>query len=457
MQQTGAMSHLTRRELLAASMSTVGLAACAKDATTSPGPTAPTPGSLNDIEHVVILLQENRSFDHYFGTRKGVRGFSDPDVLKRPDGRPIWYQDSSHHPDGYLLPFRMQANSSAACFGDPDHGWIAQHVYWADGKLSGFGVLAAKNMGYFTAEDLPYYHALADAFTLCDHSFCSVIGPTTPNRLYAWSATINPESNLGGPVIDNFEGPFKWETYPERLQKAGISWRVYHEEDDFDDNTLKYFAKFQNLATTDPLYDAAIRNRDADAFIKDVESSNLPQVSWLVAPTALSEHPSAGAPFAGIDYTARALGALMAKPELWAKTLFILTYDENGGYFDHVPPPVAPPGTPGEFAANTSIGLGFRVPTIVASPWSRGGKVNSTVFDHTSVLRLLETRFGVEVPNLSAWRRKTCGDLSTVLDFSAPDRSIPALPDTSNGKQLTEACTKMPAFEVPRTQALPQV
>lgn len=455
------MSTLTRRELLFATASSVIAAACnSDDATNRAGAgraTAERPASLNDVDHVVILLQENRSFDHYFGTRKGVRGFADPNVLTRTDGRPIWYQDSGHHRDGFVLPFHMDSNTSAACRPDPAHGWVPQHVNWADGQMTGFGALAADPMGYFTREDIPYYYALADEFTLCDHSFCSVIGPTTPNRLYAWSATIDPGGTAGGPVIDNLEGPFRWETYPERLTKAGISWRVYHEADDFDDNTLKYFAAFQRLGETDELYDAAIRNRPAGQFASDVQSGDLPAVSWIVAPMALSEHPSAGAPFAGIDFTARTLAALMANKSTWAKSLFILTFDENGGYFDHVAPPVAPPGTSDEFAANTSIGPGFRVPTIVASPWSRGGKVDSTVFDHTSTLRLLETRFGVEIPHLSEWRRATCGDLSTVLDFSSTDTTIPELPATADGAERTKACAASPKSELPSIQTMPVV
>lgn len=455
------MGNLTRRDLLTTATlgaAGAGLAACASsDDEASPRNQAPK-ASLKDVEHIVILIQENRSFDHYFGTRPGVRGFADPEVAKGPNGRPLWYQPNASHPDGYVLPFHMGVpNTAAPCGPDPLHGWEPQHQFWADGKLTGFASLGTQSMGYFNQADIPYYAALADSFTLCDHSFCSVIGPTTPNRLYAWTGTINPKGDKGGPSFENFTGPFTWDTYPERLQKAGISWRVYHEEDDFDDNSLKFFANFQNLKPTDDLYDAAIRNRAADQFAKDVESGDLPQVSWIVAPTALSEHPSQGAPFPGIDFTARTFGALLKNPKVWAKTVFILTYDENGGYFDHVPPPVAPPGTADEYVNGKPIGPGFRVPTLVCSPWSAGGRVNSDVFDLTSTLRLLETRFGVEIPNLSAYRRETCGDLSTVLDFSKTVATVPTLPDTTAFAKSAEACRSLPPYQLPSPQVLPKV
>ena len=462
------MTGWTRREFLAAStvgaVTAAGLGGCADDesgaaskrTTTTGKPTATAAHSLSEVEHIVILIQENRSFDHYFGTRAGVRGFGDPDVPLRPDGRPVFYQDSADHPDGYVLPYPLRpTEGSDGCDVDPEHGWFPQHSYWDDGRLGGFAHFGTTNLGYYTPEDLPYYTALADAFTLCDQSFCSVIGPTTPNRLYAWSATIDPTGAQGGPAIDNFTGPFRWETYPERLQRAGVSWRVYHEADDFDDNPLKWFASYQNLPETDPLHDGAIRNRDADAFFRDVEAGELPQVTWIVATAANSEHPGQGAPFVGVDFTARTLAALTANEDLWAKTVFILTYDENGGWFDHVAPPVAPPGTPGEYAGTTPVGLGFRVPTIIASPFTRGGRVSSTVFDHTSMLRLLETRFGVEIPNLSDWRRETCGDLADVLDFTDPDVSVPDLPDTSDGAERLATCRALPTLGPPAKQQLP--
>jgi phospholipase C len=405
----------------------------------------------------VILFQENRSFDHFFGTRKGVRGFGDPAVTAAGSTKSVWYQPDAKVKGGYLLPYHLDtATTSGACGPDPDHSWEAQHAAWNGGKNDGFAqAMGPAALGYFSRADVPFYSSLADQFTVCDHYFSSVLGPTTPNRLYSMSATIDATGSGGGPVTSNLTGPFNWTTYPERLQQAGVSWRVYHEADDFDDNPLKFFAAFQNLKETDPLFDAAIRNRSADAFVQDVAAGNLPQVSWIVAPTAKSEHPPFP-PAVGEDLSATLLAALTSKPDLWAKTVFIISYDENGGFFDHVVPPTPPAGTAGEYVGGVPIGLGFRVPTTVISPWSRGGRVCSDVFDHTSTLRFLEQRFGVEVPNLSAWRRSTCGDLTTAFDFSTFDPSVPALPATSERAAAARAgCTTLPLAAPPISQRPP--
>jgi len=407
--------------------------------------------SLNDIEHVVILLQENRSFDHYFGTRPGVAGFASTDAGKS------YRNPYAQHPDGYLLPYRYDSTvTSAQCGPDPNHSWEAQHSAWNGGKNDGFATsMGAHALGYFNRTDLPYYWALADEFTLCDHYFCSVLGPTNPNRHMTMTGTIDPGGLGGGPAVDNSGTAYTWETYPERLQQAGITWRVYHEVDDYDDNSVKWFAQFQGLAPGDPLYDNAMVNLPADSFETDAAAGNLPQISWLVAPTVISEHPP-WAPSVGEDYTARAIAAVMSNPTLWATTAFILTYDENGGFFDHVVPPTPPPGTPDEYIGTTPIGLGFRVPGMVLSPWSKGGKVVSDTFDHTSILRFCETLWGVEVPNLSAWRRETCGDLTSTLDMKSFDPTFPTLPATAGlASELSLSCVDRPGNQIPKKQALP--
>jgi phospholipase C len=169
------------------------------------------------------------------------------------------------------------------------------------------------------------------------------------------------------------------------------------------------------------------------------------------------------------------VGTLMANPAVWAKTALFITFDENGGFFDHVPPTTAPMGTPGEYvtaaavpdptsigspAISGPIGLGFRVPMLIISPLTRGGFVSSDLFDHTSVLRFLETRFGAEVPNLSAWRRATVGDMTSAFNFKAPDTSIPNLPATLPAvSQAIQQCENNLAgftpYPVPTTQAAP--
>jgi phospholipase C len=286
-------------------------------------------------------------------------------------------------------------------------------------------------MGYFTQADIPFQWALAQAFTVCDGYHCSVLGPTNPNRLYMWTGMIDPRGTGGGPVTGN--GPaydnvvLSWTTYPERLQRAGVSWQVYQEEDNYDDNALAWFRQFAGAPASSELWQRGMRKRAAGWFEADARAGRLPQVSWLVAPTAQSEHP-AYFPAAGAEYVASKLDAIASDEDLWRKTLFILTYDENDGLFDHVPPPVAPPGTPGEYVGNEPVGLGFRVPAIVVSPWSAGGRVCPDVLDHTSLIRIIEKRFGVPEPNISAFRRRICGDFTSALRFSGPAAGYPRSP-----------------------------
>ncbi|MCU1365201.1 MAG: Non-hemolytic phospholipase, partial [Ilumatobacteraceae bacterium] len=420
--------------------------------------TAPA-GSLADIEHFVILFQENRSFDHYFGTRPGVAGFASTPAGKN------YRNPSPDHPDGYLLPYHTDSTvTSAQCGPDPNHSWEAQHGAWNNGANDSFATsMGAHALGYFNRADIPYYWALADQFTLCDHYFCSVIGPTNPNRHVSMTGTIDPAGLGGGPAIDNSGTAYTWETYPERLQRAGITWRVYHEEDDFDDNNIKFFTQYQGLSAGNPLYDNALVDLAPDQFEQDAAAGNLPQVSWIVAPTVISEHPP-WAPSVGEHFTASKLAAVMANPTLWAKTAFILSYDENGGFFDHMIAPSPPPGTTDEFVAGVPIGLGFRVPTMIVSPWTRradadgggaaGARVSSAVFDHTSILRLLETRFGVEAPLISQWRRDTCADLTAAFDFTTFDATVPDLPATADraSEFAVGVCSDKPPAAPPDVQ-----
>jgi len=424
---------------------------------------SPPRARLSDIEHIVILMQENRSFDHYFGAMPGVRGFADPAAIRLPGGRPVFCQPVSHHPQGYLLPFHFdtKTTSSQATPGT-DHLWPSQHQAWNGGKMDSW--IAAKGeytMGYFGRADIPFHWALAEAFTICDNYYCSVLGPTNPNRLYMWTGMIDPAGTGGGPVIDDTPAfnnvILSWTTYPERLQRAGISWQVYQEEDNFDDNALAWFTQYAHLPASSPLYQRGIAARPAGTFEQDARYDRLPQVSWLIAPTAQSEHPDYF-PAAGAEYIAQKLDAIASNQVLWAKTAFILSYDENDGLFDHVPPPIPPAGTAAEFVAGLPIGLGFRVPAIVVSPWTAGGYVNSDVFDHTSLIRLIEARFGVREPNISSWRRRTCGDLTSVFRFSAPPTRYPQA-SASLRVAATEAWLVSAQQEVSRNPApvIPQV
>jgi phospholipase C len=232
---------------------------------------------------------------------------------------------------------------------------------------------------------------------------------------------------------------------------------VYQQADNFDDNALAWFAAYQQARPGSPLYENGMRRRGPDAFADDVTAGKLPQVSWIIAPTAQSEHPGY-APGPGAEFCSGVLRALFAHPKVWAKTVLFLLYDEPGGFFDHVRPPLPPRGTPGEFVAGQPIGLGYRVPAVVCSPWSRGGYVSSETFDHTSLIRFIERRFGVREPQISAWRRKTCGDLTKTLNLAHPDLSIPALPGTAALAAASErACSlNLPGLPPLLSQEMPR-
>ncbi len=425
-------------------------------------------GPLAQIEHVVVLMQENRSFDHYFGSLPGVRGFGDQDVLTLTTGQPVWYQPDPKNPQGYELPFHLDtATTGAAGATELSHAWEAQHASWNDGKMDNWipahraadgAIDGPLTMGYFTRADLPFHYALADAFTICDNYHCSVLGPTNPNRLYHWTGTIDPAGRNGGPVIDNSETPpYTWTTYPERLEAAGISWRIYQEADNYDDNPLAWFRQYQEAPRSSPLFTKGIAPAPGlvAAFADDVRGGNLPQVSWIIGSAATCEHPSY-LPAAGAVFISQILEVLAAQPKVWEQTAFFLNYDENDGLFDHVPPPVPPAGTPDEFVDGLPIGLGFRVPMIVISPLSVGGWVSSEVYDHTSVLRFMEELFGVEEPNISAWRRRCAGDLTRTLNVPAQRASFPALPPTRD-YLLSQYVTSQdrPVPTVPADQTLP--
>lgn len=497
--------------------------------------------SYMDAEHVVLLMQENRSFDHAYGTLQGVRGYNDPRAIVLPNGNPVWLQPDKEN--NSYAPFRLDIrNTRATWMHSLPHSWENQvdarnqgrYDGWIESKRSGTKEYRHMplTMGHYTREDIPFYYAFADAFTICDHHFCSSLTGTTPNRLYFWTGTVREEqkpelrANVWNSDADE-KTHVSWKTFPERLEENGISWKIYQneisdgapfagEEDawlgNFGDNPIEYFKQFNRQLSkkyidnvkdeqakqglrekaskmTDAeksIHNKAFTTNDGDPdfhrlstisydddgtqremqipagdvlhqFRQDVQQGRLPAVSWLVAPENYSDHPSAA--WFGAWYISEVLDILTKNPEVWKKTIFILTYDENDGYFDHLPPFTAPdPDHPDtgrcsssihtgveyvkgkaqqssepEDVRDSAIGLGYRVPMIIASPWTRGGWVNSQVFDHTSSLQFLETflsgKFNrkIEETNISAWRRTVCGDLTSVFrEYHGEPISVPA-------------------------------
>ena len=316
-------------------------------------------GSLRDIKHVVILMQENRSFDHYFGTLAGVRGFDDPDALHLPGGKSVFYQADAEHPSGYMLPFHLDTHaSSAQKIPSTSHAWAVQHEAWNGGLMDRWlpahrkadGVKGPYVMGYYTRSDIPFHFALAEAFTICDAYHCSLMGPTWPNRMYLMTGMIDPDRTGGGPILNNKapDGGYEWTTYPERLEKAGVSWKVYQQQDRYGCNMLENFKAFQKAGRGSGLYTRGMQIDPEGQFEHDAMNDRLPAVSWIIPTSFQCEHPDY-MPADGAAFIASKIDAIAANPDLWAKTVFILNYDENDGLFDHVVPPTPPAGTPHEF------------------------------------------------------------------------------------------------------------
>ena len=430
---------------------------------------ASTDPTLSDIRHVVILMQENRSFDHYFGTLSGVRGFSDPGIVHNVitgAPRPVWEQFGyapivGLDPNGWLVPFHLQQSPPSTTATPPTTSTTrggpsmraGTAAKWTPSSPRTWRPTASTTSpppwGTSSAATCAFYYALADAFTICDAYHCSVLGPTDPNRVMALSGTIDPAGDAGGPVLvtqtderPEYYGTLDWTTMPEQLLSAGVTWKVYNDPTGLAlFNPLPYFKAYNEPTTTQGaqlIANALTPNYPAN-FAADVAAGTLPQVSWIHGPAVQCEHP-ATAPQWGENLVQTVLDTLTSNPEVWAHTLFILHYDENGGFFDHVPPPVPPAGTAGEYltmsplpsAPAASPGRSASAsgsPASSCRPSRKGATGRPQVFDHTSTLRLVETLFGVEVPNLSPWRRSVTGDMTSALALGRPAATtVPSLP-----------------------------
>ena len=485
--------HLSRRQLLAAlglasgatALAGTGQALARANKTLSRAASVRAAGSdLGAIEHVIFLMQENRSYDHYFGTYPRGRGFDD-----HPDHRLGVFAQSypggtSLHPPKVLLPFRLYAPRDE-CIKDLTHNWGPMHQCWNHGRMDSWvkvhtaqnheGPAGAFTMGYYTRKELPYYYALADNFTLGDNYHCSILGPTHPNRVMQITGTIDPAGQHGGPITDTSVTPdvkwtCDWTTVQELLESKGVSWKVYQpsnadiatmgakatnyaalsgypiwDPENYDpnsasvmftsDNPLLYFKQYMDPAST--LYQKAFKPTYPAQFYTDVQAGTLPSVSWIIPPLGFDEHATAS-PDHGMWFVSTVLDLLSSNPDVWSKTVLFVMHDENDGQFDHVKPPTAPQGTPGEWLTAATIssstngirgplGLGIRVPFLVISPFSRGGHIATERFDHTSQLKFLEQRFGIQVSNLSAWRRSVVGDLTSALFQSRTTTTMPTL------------------------------
>ncbi|QNP65457.1 phosphocholine-specific phospholipase C [Streptomyces genisteinicus] len=470
----------------------------------------PPRGGLESVRHVVVLMQENRSFDHYFGTLRGVRGFGDRNAIELPSGTSVFEQPG---PSGPVLPFSVREAAAAQrrdlqYIGDLDHSWSGGAAAWRDGWMDGWvGAKTGAAMAHYDRRDLPLHHELADTFTICDAYHSSVHTSTSPNRNHLWSGWTGYEAD-GRRAVTNAayaEGThpgYPWPTYAERLEKAGRTWRTYTEWENFTDNNIEFFTTFKRIARKalapagdftymEAFYakvrstaDAAERDRLlaaldrgvaaltpaerslferglrrvptgglADAFRADVAAGTLPEVSYLVPSAVDSEHPGSSSPIASASLVYRILDALASHPEVWRHTVLLINYDENDGFFDHVPPPVPPAGDTEERWQGLPTGLGVRVPMLVVSPWSVGGYVCSEVFDHTSVIRLLEKWTGVAEPNITRWRRTVTGDLTSAFDFTRGRRQPPVEqpgpvpPFTGRWRPVPPAEQRMPVQE----------
>jgi phospholipase C len=443
----------------------------------------PRPGGLKAVEHVIVLMQENRSFDHYFGSLRGVRGYGDRQPLRLRNGRSVFHQPVTG--GGEVLPFSVRKAATAAGRNPDDiqylgalaHGFTDATQAWGNGWNDDWvQAKSSATMTYYERRDIPLQYELAETFTMLDAYHCSVNGSTNPNRNYLWSGTTGYEPGTNQRAVTNAaysydHKGYDWTAYPERLEQAGVSWQIYQEWDNFTDNAVEYFKTFKELGhrilatvpggyrTTEEFYDnlfaktpaeqqvavkqleAAVAKQpaaDQKLFYKamyrsepeslvprvraDIKAGRLPKVSWLVPSAVDSEHPGASTPVGSANLVYDLLDAIAADPETWSKTVLLVNFDENDGYFDHVPPPVAPrpaSGNDDDWFNGRPIGLGPRVPMTVVSPWSIGGHVNSQVTDHTSVIRFLERWTGVKEPNISQWRRTACGDLASAFDFKS--------------------------------------
>ncbi len=377
----------SRRDALRTLGKLVGISLTLNACESGSHPSAPTNGSLDSINHVLIACQENHTFDTYFGYYPKAGKFGVPTGYSQPDGK-----------GGTVKPRRFTSKVTRNIL----HTWQAIHSEWNHGAMDGFyttnGIDA---LGYFGGSDIPYYYALADSFTFCGNYFCYQLGPTLPNRIALWAGTS------GG--ITTFKrippGSLDYPTIVDLLDAHHVTWKCYSlgtglgsvPELEFF-NALPFFKRWVN--------DPRLSFRGGD-FYNDLKHGSLPQVSFLISDALVSEHPPDDILFGEAEMS-RVIKALM-NSNLWTSSVLFFTYDEGGGFFDHVAPPQV-----------DAYGMGLRVPMLVISPWAKRGYVSGQLYEHSSMLKFIERRFGL--PSLASVNHQ--------FDTSTPGQNN----DAANGK-----------------------
>ncbi|ORX57960.1 phosphoesterase-domain-containing protein, partial [Hesseltinella vesiculosa] len=422
---------------------------------------AQAPG-LEKIKNVILFMQENRSFDTYYGTMAGVTGFGDPNIGVQSNGLNLLYQPCSASSDTkngtkYLLPYNLQGNR-AGCTAGGSNAWGPNHKAINGGKNDNWpNGNSPASMGYLTRSEIPFQFSLAESFTILDNYHQSVTSSTNPNRAFWLSGTI-VSPNTGYVLEDNNEViGLDWQTYPEALTNANVTWQVYQDSDNFDDNPLAWFSYWRNLPDG-PEKQKGLGFLGLQTFYDQAANGTLPEVSIIVGPTELSEHPD-NTPMAGAWLQQQVVNAVTTSP-LYNQSVLLINYDESGGFFDHVVPPQMPSSSwvTDWTLQSVPYGLGPRVPMTIISPYHRGGHVFSEVADHSSCLQFLEEWVGklpdgsyaAPAVNLDPWFRSTSSNLVSSFNFANPDFSVPSMPtvakpaQTSAGKwDPTEMCENL--------------
>jgi phospholipase C len=336
-------------------------------------------GTIKDVKHIVVLMQENRSFEMYYGTMRGVRGFGDPFPHPTVSGQPAWYQKSGPTDDATTtLPFPILQTDNWSFPPDLDHSFGGQQGAWGQGQASYWPQYkSASTMGHYTRAELPFQFALAEAFTIGDDYHCALLSCTDPNRVSlmsgsSWNPTLaaagtpctdaNGEPNnlrcwITGTWVDGtntgykynqieLNQPFTWPNIADVLTEAGISWRIYQDMNNNWTGAMNGFLAFESFRNAQPgstIYENGMTTWTIADLQTAVQNGTLATVNWVLPSAAESEHPGAPcSPTHGGYFTETVLEALTSNPEVWASTIFVLNFDENDGYFDHALNPAVP-------------------------------------------------------------------------------------------------------------------